>query len=59
MKIVEQVEKLLVSAAALPDGTSAIFYAATLQTRLMSEADAVMVFKQARQDAIRLLPQFS
>ena len=56
MKIVEQVEALLRSAAALPDGTSALFYAATLQTRMMTEAEAVKSFKAARQDAMKLLP---
>ena len=56
MTIVEQVDALLMSAAALPDGTSALFYAATLQTRLMTEDDAVNAFKAARQDAMKLLP---
>ena len=57
MKIVEQVDALLRVAATLPDGTSALFYAAALQTRLMTEVEAVKSFKSARQDAMKLLPQ--
>jgi hypothetical protein len=54
---ITQVDALLQVASKMPDRPSALFYAATLYTRMLTEAEAIKVFKEARQEALKLLPQ--